>query len=75
MTLDLRIEKPRRDHIVEGFNCGKEALSRLLERYDLQSQQAGAMTTTNMPMLRSVLSRVWLGIPCRSCFWRAWPSP
>jgi GNAT superfamily N-acetyltransferase len=45
MTLDLRIEKLRRDHAVEGFDCGKAALNRFLERHALQSQQAGATTT------------------------------
>ena len=45
MSLDLRIEKLRRDHAVEGFDCGKEALNRFLERHALQSQQAGATTT------------------------------
>ena len=45
MSLDLRIEKLRRDHAVEGFDCGKEALNRFLERHALQSQQAGATAT------------------------------
>jgi GNAT superfamily N-acetyltransferase len=45
MSLDLRIEKLRRDHAVEGFNCGKEALHRFLKRHALQSQQAGATMT------------------------------
>ena len=45
MSLDLRIEKLRRDHAVEGFDCGKEALNRFLERHALQSQQVGATTT------------------------------
>jgi len=45
MNLDLRIEKLRRDHAIEGFDCGKEALNRFLERHALQSQQAGATTT------------------------------
>ena len=45
MSLDLRIEKLRRDHAVEGFDCGKPALNRFLERHALQSQQAGATTT------------------------------
>ena len=45
MSLDLRIEKLRRDHAVEGFDCGKEALNRFLTRHALQSQQAGATTT------------------------------
>lgn len=45
MSFDLRIEKLRRDYAVEGFDCGKEALNRFLERHALQSQQAGATTT------------------------------
>ena len=45
MSLDLRIEKLRRDHAVESFDCGKAALNRFLERHALQSQQAGATTT------------------------------
>jgi GNAT superfamily N-acetyltransferase len=45
LSFDLRIEKLRRDHAVEGFDCGKAALSRFLERHALQSQQAGAATT------------------------------
>lgn len=45
MSLGLRIEKLRRDHAVEGFDCGKAALNRFLERHALQSQQAGATTT------------------------------
>jgi GNAT superfamily N-acetyltransferase len=34
----LRIEKLRRDHRVEGFDCGKEPLNRFLIRFALQSQ-------------------------------------
>jgi len=34
----LRIEKLRRDHRVDGFDCGKELLNRFLTRYALQSQ-------------------------------------
>jgi len=45
MTGDLRIEKLRRDHTVEGFDCRKPALNRFLERHALQSQQAGAANT------------------------------
>ncbi len=45
MSLDLRIEKLRRDHAVDGFDCGKSALNRFLEHHALQSQQAGATTT------------------------------
>ena len=41
----LRIEKLRRDHAIDGFDCGQEALNRFLIRYALQSQQAGASQT------------------------------
>lgn len=41
----LRIEKLRRDHAVDSFDCGQEALNRFLVRYALQGQQAGASTT------------------------------
>ena len=36
--MTLRIEKLRRDHRVDGFDCGKEPLNRFLIRYALQSQ-------------------------------------
>jgi GNAT superfamily N-acetyltransferase len=45
MTVALRIEKLRRDHPVEGFDCGREELNRFLVRYALQSQQANASQT------------------------------
>ena len=45
MSFDLRIEKLRRDHRLEGFDCGKEPLNRFLLRYALQSQQANASQT------------------------------
>ena len=45
MSPTLRIEKLRRDHAVERFDCGKDALNRFLERHALQSQQAEATTT------------------------------
>ena len=40
-----RIEKLRRDHPVEGFDCGREPLNRYLLRYAWQNQQAGASLT------------------------------
>jgi GNAT superfamily N-acetyltransferase len=40
-----RIEKLRRDHVVEGFDCGREELNRYLWRYAWQNQQAGAAQT------------------------------
>jgi GNAT superfamily N-acetyltransferase len=43
--MSLRIEKLRREHAVEGFNCGKPPLNRFLEKFALQSQQAGSSTT------------------------------
>ena len=42
MTPSLRIEKLRRDHPLDRFDCGKEALNRFLVRHALQSQQANA---------------------------------
>jgi GNAT superfamily N-acetyltransferase len=41
----VKIEKLRRDHILEGFDCGKEPLNRFLTRYALQNQQANASRT------------------------------
>jgi GNAT superfamily N-acetyltransferase len=45
VTSSVRIEKLRRDHALETFDCGKEALNRFLVRHALQSQQAGASAT------------------------------
>jgi GNAT superfamily N-acetyltransferase len=42
MTAGLLIEKLRRGHDVEAFDCGKEALNRYVIRYALQNQQMGA---------------------------------
>jgi len=39
------IEKLRRDHLVEDFDCGREELNRYLVRYAWQNQQAGAGQT------------------------------
>lgn len=41
----LRIEKLRREHRVDGFDCGKEALNRFLVRFALQGQLANASQT------------------------------
>lgn len=41
----LRIEKLRRDHDVEAFDCGSDPLNRFLRRHALQSQQSGASAT------------------------------
>jgi len=43
--MSLRIEKLRRDHAIDGFNCGQEALNTFLVRHALPNQQAGASTT------------------------------
>ena len=40
-----RIEKLRRDHHVDLFDCGQEALNRFLVRYAFQNQQAEASQT------------------------------
>lgn len=45
MTGALRIEKLRREHAVEGFDCGREELNRFLARYALINQQASAAQT------------------------------
>lgn len=45
MTANLKVEKLRRDHVVEGFDCGKEPLTRFLIRNALQNQQANASQT------------------------------
>lgn len=41
----LRVEKLRREHRVEGFDCGKEPLNRFLIRYALQSQLSNSSQT------------------------------
>jgi GNAT superfamily N-acetyltransferase len=41
----LRIEKLRRNHEIDSFDCGEAALNRFLIRYALQNQQAGASQT------------------------------
>lgn len=41
----LRIEKLRREHQVDGFDCGKEPLNRFLTRFALQSQFANSSQT------------------------------
>jgi len=45
MTGRLRIEKIRREHAVDGFDCGREELNRFLIRFALTNQQAGAAQT------------------------------
>jgi GNAT superfamily N-acetyltransferase len=45
MNLDFKVEKLRRDHVLEGFDCGKEPLNRFLIRNALHNQQANASQT------------------------------
>ena len=45
MSPERRIEKLRADHMVEGFDCGREELNRYLLRYGWVNQQAGAAQT------------------------------
>jgi len=44
-VIPLRFEKLRRNHAIDEFDCGGEALNRFLVRYALQNQQAGASQT------------------------------
>jgi GNAT superfamily N-acetyltransferase len=41
----LRIEKLSPDHVVVGFDCGREELNRFLVRFALVNQQAGSART------------------------------
>ena len=45
MSTDRRVEKLRPNHIIEGFDCGRQELNRYLMRYAWQNQQAGAAQT------------------------------
>ena len=45
MNSGPRIEKLRREHPVDSFDCGQEALNRFLARYAFQNQQAEASQT------------------------------
>jgi len=45
MTDALRIDKLRREHDVEAFDCGQEPLNRFLARYALHNQQVEASQT------------------------------
>jgi GNAT superfamily N-acetyltransferase len=40
-----RVEKLRRDHAVDDFDCGREQLNKYLQRFAWQNQQAGASQT------------------------------
>ena len=42
---DLQIAKLSREHNVDAFDCGQEALNRFLIRYAFQNQQSGASQT------------------------------
>lgn len=45
MNAEFRIEKLQSNHILEGFDCGKESLNRFLIRNALQNQYANASQT------------------------------
>lgn len=45
MNGSRRVEKLRREHAIEDFDCGREELNRFLIRYAWQNQQAGASQT------------------------------
>jgi GNAT superfamily N-acetyltransferase len=45
VTENRRIEKLRRDHPIDAFDCGQEALNNWLRKYALQNQGAGAAQT------------------------------
>jgi GNAT superfamily N-acetyltransferase len=45
VSTDRRVEKLRPNHIIEGFDCGRQELNRYLMRYAWQNQQAGAAQT------------------------------
>ena len=45
VTDSRRVEKLRPDHMIEGFDCGREGLNRYLLRHAWANQQAGAAQT------------------------------
>jgi len=45
MPAQFSIEKLRREHAVDGFDCGSEDLNRFLIRYAFVNQQAGSSQT------------------------------
>jgi GNAT superfamily N-acetyltransferase len=45
MRAPLRVEKLRRDHAVDAFDCGRDELNRFLIRFALPNQQASASQT------------------------------
>jgi GNAT superfamily N-acetyltransferase len=44
-SADRRVEKLRRDHAVDDFDCGREELNRFLRQFAWPSQQANASNT------------------------------
>ena len=45
MTASIHVEKLRRDHQLDDFDCGEAPLNRFLLRHALQNQQMGASQT------------------------------
>jgi GNAT superfamily N-acetyltransferase len=45
VSASRKIEKLRRDHPIDDFDCGHEELSNYLKRYALQNQQSGGAQT------------------------------
>jgi len=45
VSIPVRVEKLQRNHRIDAFDCGREALNRFLTRFALQNQQAGASQT------------------------------
>jgi GNAT superfamily N-acetyltransferase len=45
MNKERRIEKLRRDHNLEDFDCGSERLNSWLKKYGLQNQTSGSANT------------------------------
>jgi GNAT superfamily N-acetyltransferase len=45
MTAGFRIEKLKREHRVDDFDCSRDALNRFLTQFAFQNQQAGASQT------------------------------
>ena len=42
MSVDRRVEKLRRDHLIEAFDCGQTDLNQWLWKYAMQNQSANA---------------------------------
>jgi GNAT superfamily N-acetyltransferase len=55
MIPDFTVEKLRRNHGFEGFDCGKEPLNQFLVRNALQSQQSNASRTYVLVTENSVI--------------------